>query len=372
MRVREVALLTLLVACLTFGPDGVSGASQTHVIFRIHMTGPMVGWGFWEPEEQGSVQLLYTGDGGLHWTDITPVTPPREEISEPVAIDSHRAWVETCTPLRVVGTGAVQSCTLLGTVNGGQEWTAVGSLPDSQGDLQFLDARHGWLMVTEAAAGSEDTWIYRTIDGGRTWLEVASGTYRSQDNGLPFAGDKTGIVFRDTLTGWVTGYSAGGCSQSAAYLFVTHDGGYTWRHQILPAPPRAPRQNRWTKPPTFFSVRDGVLPAVFEDCDDEKVATIFYATHDGGQHWVYTAPVPVHGSGPSSFSDTQHGWITEGSTLYRTWDGGKFWTRIPLPPQLADIKQLDFVSSEVGWATRETAPYLLKTVDGGKNWTPLI
>lgn len=134
-------------------------------------------------------------------------------------------------------------------------------------------------------------------------------------------------------------------------------------------------------PPTFFSPRDGVLPVSIsysiknEYCESGRTVVVFYATHDGGATWVYTTPVMVttgNHEPPSSFADMNHGWVTEGNVLYRTTDGGRRWTQILLPSLFADTKQLDFISPQVGWATRETAPFLLKTVDGGHTWAPAI
>jgi photosystem II stability/assembly factor-like uncharacterized protein len=355
--------------------------AQTHVHFLIHMTGPAEGWAFRVPLERGGKELLHTADGGLHWANVTPPTSSGRDVFEPAVLTSRIAWVELCGSLKVVGTGAVNSCELLHTVDGGRNWKNLGgSLPSPDGNLAFIDAHHGWLMIATPAAGSENTWIHRTTDGGRTWVEVASATYRSQAAGLPFGGDKSDIAFLTSITGWVTGYSIG-CNRGT-YLYVTQNGGQTWRQQKLPVPAQvAAHRNESTTAPTFFSPREGVLPVSIsysvkdEYCEGGRNVVLFYATHDGGVTWRYTTPVMLQSGNrrpPASFADMNHGWVTQGDVLYRTTNGGFGWTSIPLPTAFANIEHLDFISPRVGWATRETAPFLLKTVDGGQTWAPLL
>lgn len=67
--------------------------------------------------------------------------------------------------------------------------------------------------------------------------------------------------------------------------------------------------------------------------------------------------------------------------LHVTNDGGRQWTEVRPNKFFADITQLDFISRNVGWAVRNTDPFgggarqaspsLLKTLDGGRTWTPL-
>ena len=370
-------VVTALIAILIVGAGDGSLLASTHVTLRIHMTGPLAGWAFRVPQERGDIAVLHTADGGVHWANVTP--PASQDIFEPAVLTATIAWVESCAPLKVVGTGAMKSCKLLHTVDSGRNWTELGRLPSPEGDFAFIDTRRGWLMITTPVAGSENTWIHRTLDGGHTWVEVASATYRSEASGLPFGGGKSGIVFLNPTTGWVTGYTVG-CN-FGTYFFATHDSGRTWRQQKLPVPAGITSdRNESAMPPIFLSTRDGVLPVSIsyaiknEYCESGRTVVVFYATHDGGTTWKYTTPVVVKAginAPPSSFADMNHGWVTQGNVLYKTADGGRRWTQILLPPAFADIQQLDFISPKAGWATRETAPFLLKTVDGGQMWVPV-
>jgi len=156
------------------------------------------------------------------------------------------------------------------------------------------------------------------------------------------------------------------------YLYVTHDGGRTWRQQKLLVPPGVTSPwNNQTKPPIFFTAQDGILP-VYYGYDTSAVVVVFYVTHDGGTTWTYTTPASVTSYwDPLSFADVSHGWVTEGDALYVTSDGGHRWTTIRATPPFATVRQIDFISPQVGWAVRQTSPLLLKTLDGSHTWAPV-
>jgi len=139
-----------------------------------------------------------------------------------------------------------------------------------------------------------------------------------------------------------------------------------------------PHWNAVTRPPTFFTPRDGILPVDYDVRNESGLKAIaavvvFYATHDGGTTWTYTTPVSVTlGNGLStSFADAKHGWVTDGTALHATRDAGHQWTTIQPASIFADVKQLDFISPRVGWAVKQTSPVLLKTLDGGHTWVPV-
>jgi photosystem II stability/assembly factor-like uncharacterized protein len=75
----------------------------------------------------------------------------------------------------------------------------------------------------------------------------------------------------------------------------------------------------------------------------------------------------------ADFIDANHGWVTDGSVIYMTSDGGQHWTKIfTVTNNTPKFQQLDFVSSDVGLAVGymdSGAMLLLKTMDGGHTWT---
>jgi photosystem II stability/assembly factor-like uncharacterized protein len=151
------------------------------------------------------------------------------------------------------------------------------------------------------------------------------------------------------------------------------------------------------QPPKFFTAQDGTLLTLFNLFDDSGEhtgrAVVLYATHDGGNTWTHTTPLAVSKSQTPYYAiaDMNHVWVTHGGVLHATSDGGRQWATLPPPPlfanpnagsepwNLASVTQLDFISPEVGWAVRNarhrldppTFPFLLKTLDGGRTWSPV-
>jgi photosystem II stability/assembly factor-like uncharacterized protein len=380
VRVRAAVAVVTAIAVLAAAGGLVfaSGPDEADDLSLIRMMGPLAGWAVTAIREPGPNRLLHTNDGGAHWDDVTPQAAAYG-VSRPALLTPLIAWIE--------------GPALLQTADGGHTWQSVGPLPmfrargnsalfPAGGLLDFIDPRNGWRMTGAAAGENEEVYLHRTADGGASWAQIAYAANGDERSGLPFAGAKAGITFVDAATGWVTG-SGSGCGRT--YLYASRDGGRTWRPQPLPLPRRV--RSRWnasTQPPVFFSIRDGVLPVSVayavkdESCEAGQRVIVFYATHDGGATWTASTPVMGRGVAAWSFADMSHGWALGESALYRTTDGGRQWTLLPLPPEFADIHELDFISPQVGWAVRgsmwtlkQTPGSFLKTVDGGQTWAPV-
>jgi photosystem II stability/assembly factor-like uncharacterized protein len=98
--------------------------------------------------------------------------------------------------------------------------------------------------------------------------------------------------------------------------------------------------------------------------------TIFH-TANGGVTLTVQARHDVRFSA-ITFVGAKHGWAvgppTSGGAdvLYRTTNGGRTWTRIPLQWS-GGINGISFATTEVGWATLVHS--ILRTTDGGLHWT---
>ena len=227
--------------------------------------------------------------------------------------------------------------------------------------------------------------VYRSTDGGETWSRVADARNgATESSGFPFIGAKLDVTFVNSTTGWITG--GNGMDRDWMLLYVTQDAGRSWQPQNLSLPPQiAPHWSGWAEPPIFFTAREGILPVSYSILNEsfESIArvVVFYMTRDGGTRWTYSTPVSVTRMGPpSSFADVNHGWISDGAALYATIDGGRLWTKVEPTPLIAEVKQLDFISPQVGWAVRSYAlqsgihqapPFLLRTLDGGRTWVSM-
>ena len=88
--------------------------------------------------------------------------------------------------------------------NGGETWNYW----QQTGDVDFIDARTGWQMVSKGEQMHE---IQRTLDGGRTWSVVK-----------PVAWDGV-LDFVDERIGYALAYDRG-----VMAVMFTADGGSTW------------------------------------------------------------------------------------------------------------------------------------------------
>ena len=361
--VLAIAMATLTVG-LASRPMFSQSLGDTTGFESIHMLNALTGWAVAKDLSSGMFKLLRTTDGGIRWQDVTlPSSSGRKiRVLRMSVLSSDVAWVWL---YGIVETTAE----IFRTVDGGRTWKSI-TVPTAGGILiSFINPREGWLLASFGGAmGRYPIEIYRSTDGGEMWTKIAAWESSVTGN----------MTFLDSTTGWITSYDPRGPSSQVG-LYVTHDGGRTWRWRNLPLPsgltpfwiprPRAPQ---------FFTARDGIFPVFFALLSDAsrqdvvKILAVVYTTHDGGTTWTPSKPISVALSGyPYSFADAEYGWVSDGTALHVTRDGGRNWTRLKPTGPFADVQHLEFVSSQVGWALRRTSPYLLKTLDGGRTWAPV-
>jgi photosystem II stability/assembly factor-like uncharacterized protein len=307
--------------------------------------------------------VLRTQNGGATWYKATPASLNGAPVA-PCFLTPATAWLAAMGADPTTGT-------LYHTADGGGTWTST-TVPFGGGSIMFDQDDDGWELVGLSAGMShEAVAIYRTIDGGATWSRVFTndpGTPGSSDS-LPLVGDKNGITAVSKRHAWVTGAQP---SPNFIYVYATLDGGKTWTHQDLSIP--AAYKGAMTGPsqPVFLSGIDAVLPVLlFANTN----GSVFYVSHDGGQNWSATTPVPQGGflavASPTDF------YVWDGSApLYASHDAGVTWSTITPNINIKDnMVSMQFVISWSGWALTADAnghSRLYKTTDGGATWTVLV
>ena len=355
------AALSIVMATLILGLGhdptfAKAQAGDVPSLGSIHMVDALTGWAV--TDEPGAGRVLHTSDGGTHWVDVSPLKPSRERVASYRlgVLTSLVAWVALSDTAAWALTGTTH---IFRTVDGGRMWRNVAVPALDARSIYFVNPHDGWLLSGEwdgSGMGREAAIIYWSADGGATWFTVARTSAHDESSGLPVAGAKMAIMFQDATTGWITG---GGFVSDQLHLYVTHDGGRAWRQQKIPLPPQvtSPWQSH-PMPPRFFTAQDGILAVEYDYGETQsppsyRAIVVFYVTHDGGTTWAYTTPVPARltsWDSPPSFADMNHGWATDGHALYATKDGGRHWTAIRPAPPLAVVELLDFVSPQIGWA----------------------
>jgi photosystem II stability/assembly factor-like uncharacterized protein len=228
---------------------------------------------------------------------------------------------------------------------------AKGSVYTSS-DIRMLEDGSG--IIVGCLEGDEPMMlvpaVYRTTDGGATWI---GGTP------IQLYGQLSGVAFSGAGHAWAVGADYSGNGQ-AALLLATSDGGATWTRRAITATSALQQVQ-------FVSATAGYVTG-----DDGAV----YSTTDGGATWTRTAAgaSDVQLSG-LSFVDAQHGWVCGpqgnedfyGGRCYATTDGGSTWKDVS-PDKDMVVTDCSFVSVTEGWVIAEDDT-LFHTTDGGATWS---
>jgi photosystem II stability/assembly factor-like uncharacterized protein len=222
--------------------------------------------------------------------------------------------------------------------------------PRNVDDVQFLDARVGFLTSSTGQFDHEPARIRRTTDGGRTWHDV----WTQPRTRLGW------IAFADRRHGFVGGKH---------FIVRTRDGGLTWTRSPMRFPRTTPRWTNTLLEPHFVTPSLGLAVA-----DPAGWAYgIFLRTTNGGTTWANVR-------GPRAVTDvsivSRRTWFALGRRLYRSDDGGRTWRTLALPRVPYSLAAVDFLDGRRGYvaggyvAMTEASPSqaVWATRDGGRTW----
>jgi photosystem II stability/assembly factor-like uncharacterized protein len=246
--------------------------------------------------------------------------PPPDSGKYAYSFTAVDCWGEVCTAVGNKRTPSIKTIDrnvpmTFTSTDGGQKWTEHDpGLPHERGDqigqlweIQQIDS------LTAVAAGDSGI-IVKTTDGGNTWVRQALQTY-GRVWAINFSDRKTGIAVKS----W-TGHA------DSVNILTTRDGGTTW------------------KPSRF-------VPWLYaNECHS-----------DGGSSFR------VIGYGGDDLYYTHDDWNTIDSTPYI----------VPVPDNVHIISQCNFAGSDTLVASGAASPgstpflYLIRSTDGGANWTQI-
>lgn len=366
----------------------IIGSGSSSALLKVFFLDKQEGW---VGGEDGFV--LHTSDGGEHWEQVAVVT---------LAPITGIHFVKAQTGWMLAG-GQVYR-----TADGGKEWQ-LATLPisafgasggyDWDGELVFLNEKTGWAVVDRST-------VFRTEDGGKTWLGTylgntattlaftgekhgcvgGSGIHCTEDGGQTWASrlaidadgsviegrylNIQGLSFADAKTGWAVG-GTGSVGGSNMQIFKTEDGGKSWRMIS-----RHSYGAYFVNAKVGWNVQDGLAKSSW-----------IVRTDDGGDTWKTQKQLADDSRVKFFFIDATTGWaagerwgqqqgggsVLLGTFILHTGDGGKTWgTQFEEPAgkyhDLFDgLNDVYFINPKVGWVAGSRGR-IYHTEDGGKHW----
>jgi photosystem II stability/assembly factor-like uncharacterized protein len=343
-------------------------AGQAIKITYIHMLDVSNGWGI-GGLNGASDHVLHTTDGGQTWEDLTPpelalVSGGKSAIG--FFLDASKAWVVYASNDDI----PLDQAYVWYTQDGGSTWQASElNDPDlfsemyAPGELFFVDAQHGWLLIHVGAGMNHDYYVLLgTSDGGATWQTLISAT---GDTSGTQSCTKTGLVFATDQVGWMTIDCHG--VAPVPYFFKTSDGGATWSKVELPTPTGTSNLfDQWycgIHSPTLFTATAGDFVLQCNQFDSGQTTKAYlYATEDSGVSWnSYAYP----GGNLQFVTDTIAFALSR--DIQRSGNAGHSWSFVK---KVNWDGQFSFVDASRVWAVARDDDQiaLVDSANGGQLW----
>ena len=259
---------------------------------------PDVGW---VSGDKGTI--LHTKDGGNSWEaqlggDAAAADP---EIKRLRFFDERHGW-------------AIKDKKLLATTDG-ENWEEIAPLPERMGDFVFVSPTDGFAAAGETQYLHEPHNIFRTQDGGRTWKPGPTCGMKAMVDGLT---KQVGCyLVRFHFPSRSVGYAiaAATCMGSCGppIMAKTEDGGETWRFFTGPG-----------------DIKIAELTDVFFTSEQKGFVSTtekkLYVTADGGNTWKNVVATPGDWL---RFADPETGWSLRYDHLAFSTNAGARWTSRP-------------------------------------------
>lgn len=418
----------------TFAPDTV----LIRVAFSSASSGLVLG--YTTGPKASSLTEWITTDGGRQWTSsVFRNLPPLFSWGDTIAFGANRNQVLlTSSPGSTTGPGPLYAMTaktitslplppgfkaydarFVGTLlyvvgqdsHGGAVWV---SRDDGQHFSQVLQSRapirgvaaHGsHVIVVGGEAGPKGLGplatevVYRSKNGGHSWTRMYPATGQPHAfSRVMWAGDGVGYA----LAGMVPMGANGNGYQS---LWRTENGGRSWTLVLRGSRYVGGIEAHLLTPSGIFAVDNGVLlrsdnrgatwipvplgkgPEVlgmgaFSATGTPQIALVNFGTgayalvrgRDG--YWTLGPRIPNPGGFLADFVSPATGYLSTGTHLLVTRDGGQEFTPVNTPTGITGggIDRVDFVSVHAGWVElmgRSGQDLLAFTRNGGQSWTSL-
>lgn len=281
----------------------------------------------------GTNGLLYRSNNGGGFYPIN--TSDHRDIRSIYFLNSEVGWA--------VGEQGL----VLRTMDSGHNWEIVPTdITRNLNDVWFLDSQNGFAVSNTQTVGIQNqSFIYRTVDGGTTWTPIDISNSTTNPPGAAIR-NLNKIHFSSPTNGFIIG--------AFGELITTIDGGTTWTRLLPTITTRILRDITFIDSLNGWTV--GALGTVLK-------------TVDGGMNWTtQTIGVNQH-LNAIFFIDDQIGWIVgQNGTILKTIDGGVNWVTQQVPNNGVNLLSIYMTDSQNGWAVGSPQA-LWQTINGGETWT---
>ena len=250
------------------------------------------------------------------------------------------------------------------TIDGGDSWIQQKNASGTYFRcIAFIDDQIGFAgnIGTNYFPGVTDSNpLYRTIDGGNSWVSVTSNITGTIPTGIC----AIQVVNQNVIY-------AGGRVGGPAVLMKSTDGGLNWVGTTMPATCKMILDVHFHTPDVGY-----VFAATNTNIAASKARIL--KTTDGGASWtvVYTSTRNYELMWKAWFPSANVGYATVQSYnstttqryIVKTIDGGDTWTELPLSNNGVREFGIGFIDDNIGWVGGENGGY--ETLDGGATWTP--
>ncbi len=310
----------LLIAQSGLSPQNINVTTDLYSVFAIDSNNVLI------TGRDGIV--LKTTNGGVDW--IQPNSPTTTiPLVDICFTNENKGWI-------IGGWFSMPNFRLmLETNDGGYNWVEKTiNLPHGLLSIFFLNDSIGW-------AGGYRVMI-KTVDGGYTWQELDVSSFYPEIKSISFV---------NTDIGWIGGEKS---------IHKTTDGGQTWQSQN-------PMPGYWIRIYSVQALNTDTLWATGCQVDINNCYKKSFKSIDGGQSW---SEMNTHFMLESIyFVNKDTGWGAGSGHIVYSSDGGNSWIDqyTSTTYRLTDIS---FIDSKIGWVVGGQGT-ILKTVNGGINWTTL-